>query len=208
MGEIEPPISFLDFETIGPAIPLYAQTRPYQAIPFQWSLHVCDSDGDLEHSSFLHDGEDDPRKDFIASLLRSIPASGSIVAYSNYETTLMKALTRDYPEYADELLALCDRVVDQLQIVRSEYYHPDFHGSFSIKSVLPALVPDRTYDDLELTEGTAAAATYARLLADDLENCERIGLREALLAYCARDTEAMVWVYDALVKESKSPARD
>ena len=208
LGEIEPPISFLDFETIGPAIPLYAQTRPYQAIPFQWSLHVRDSDGDLEHSSFLHDGEDDPRKDFIASLLRSIPATGPIVAYSSYETTLMKALTRDYPEYADELLALCDRVVDLLQIVRSEYYHPDFHGSFSIKSVLPALVPDRTYDDLELTEGTAAAATYARLLADDLENCERIGLREALLAYCARDTEAMVWVYDALVKESKSPARD
>ena len=208
LGEIEPTMSFLDFETVSPAIPLYAQTRPYQAIPFQWSLHVRDSDGVLSHSSFLYDGNGDPRREFIASLLRSIPASGSIVTYSSYERTQMKALARTFPENEAELLALCDRVVDLLQIIRGEYYHPDFHGSFSIKSVLPALVPDETYDDLELADGGAAAATYARLQADELPDSERSSLREALLAYCARDTEAMVSVYDALVRESNSSARD
>ena len=200
-------MSFLDFETVSPAVPLYAQTRPYQAIPFQWSLHVRDSDGVLYHYSFLRDGNGDPRKEFIASLLKSIPASGSIVTYSSYERTQMKALARTFPEDEAELLALCDRVVDLLQIIRGEYYHPDFSGSFSIKSVLPALVPDGTYDDLELANGGAAAATYARLLADDLPDSERNKLREALLAYCARDTEAMVGVYDALVRESNSSAR-
>ena len=120
----------------------------------------------------------------------------------------MKALARTFPEDEIELPALCDRVVDLLQIIRSEYYHPAFHGSFSLKSVLPALVPDVTYDDLELADGGAAAATYARLQADDLPDSERKKLREALLAYCARDTEAMIGVYDALLRESNSSTRD
>lgn len=208
LAEIEAPVSFLDFETLSPAVPLYAQTRPYQTIPFQWSLHVHGSNGTLSHSSYLHDGIGDPRQEFIASLLKSMPEPGSIVTYSSYESTLLKSLAKTFPESADELLALCDRIVDLLNIVRSEYYHPEFHGSFSIKSVLPALVPDGTYDDLEISHGAAAAAIYTRLLGDDLTTSERMRLRKALLAYCARDTEAMVGVYEALVKESNLSVTD
>ena len=208
LAEIEAPVSFLDFETVSPAVPLYVQTKPYQTIPFQWSLHVRNSDGILSHSSYLHDGNGDPRQEFIAGLLKSMPESGSVVTYSSYERTQLKSLAKTFPESADELLALCDRIVDLLNIVRSEYYHPDFHGSFSIKSVLPALVPGQAYDDLDLADGSAAAATYARLLTDELSDSERKRLQEALLAYCARDTEAMIGVYDALVKESNLLARD
>ena len=94
---------------------------------------------------------------------------------------------------------MSERVFDLLQPTRAEYYHPGFHGSFSMKSVTPALVPELAYDDLEIQEGIAASASYAQLTADDVPSADRDRIREALLAYCARDTEAMVRVFEALV---------
>ena len=199
LGEISFPASFLDFETLSLAVPIYAGTRPYQTIPFQWSLHVRDADGGLSHSAFLDDGAGDPRERFITALLDALPAEGSVVAYSGYETRILKELAEAFPQYADRLLALCERVVDLLRVVRDGYYHPRFHGSFSIKTVLPALVPDLSYGDLDVPEGMAASAAYARLITGDTPDSEKAATREALLAYCARDTEAMVRVYDALL---------
>lgn len=201
LREIEFPASFLDFETINPAIPMYVGTRPYQRIPFQWSLHVRDEEGGLTHSEFLHDGDDDPREWFITNLLAAIPTQGSIVAYSSYEKSMLRELARDFPYYRTPLLALTGRVIDLLRVVRSEYYHPGFHGSFSIKSVTPVLVPDLSYDDLEIQEGTAASVSFTRLSAGDLQQAEAVEVREALLAYCERDTEAMVRVHEALLSE-------
>ena len=202
LGEISFPASFLDFETLKLAIPVYGGTRPYQTIPFQWSLHIRDSDGGLRHSSFLDGGPGDPRERFITSLLEAIPSHGTIVAYSSYEKTVMKELARAFPQYESRLLALCERVVDLLALIRSDYYHPEFHGSFSIKSVIPALFPDLAYDDLEIPEGLAAAAAYARLMDDDTPQSGRAKISEALLAYCERDTEAMVRVFEVLLAES------
>ena len=202
LGEISAPAGFLDFEALSPAIPIYAGARPYQTIPFQWSLHVRDSNGQLRHSSFLDDGPGDPRERFAASLLAAIHPRGAIITYSSYEETVMKDLAQVFPEYESRLLAVCERIVDLLRLIRDNYYHPDFHGSFSIKSVLPALVPDLSYDDLEIAEGQGAAAAYAGLIAGDTPPSEGAKIREALLAYCARDTEAMVRVYEALVAES------
>ena len=201
LGEISFPACFLDFETLNPAVPVYAGTRPYQTIPFQWSLHVRDSDGGLRHSSFLDGGPGDPRERFITSLLEDIPSLGTIVAYSSYEKTVMRELAQAFPQYEGRLLALCERVVDLLALIRSNYYHPEFHGSFSIKSVIPALVPDLAYDDLEIPEGLAAAAAYARLRDDDTPQSDRARISEALLAYCERDTEAMVRVFEVLLAE-------
>ena len=202
LGEIGFPAGFLDFEALNPAIPIYVGTRPYQTIPFQWSLHVRDSDGGLRHSAFLDDGPGDPRERLVAALLAAIPSEGAVVAYSGYEETVMKGLAQAFPQYGSRLLAVCERVVDLLQLVRGSYYHPGFHGSFSIKSVLPALVPGLAYDDLEIPEGMAAAAAYARLIAGDTPQSDEVEIREALLAYCERDTEAMVRVYEALLAES------
>ena len=199
LREITFPASFLDFETISPAIPIYVGTRPYQRIPFQWSLHIRDSGGELTHREFLDDGSGDPRERFITSLLAAVPQAGSVVAYSSYEQSVLRELARAVPRYQDRLLALADRVIDLLKIVRSEHYHPGFHGSFSIKSITPVLVPELAYDDLDIREGTSVSAAYAQLVTGDLQEIEAEKIREDLIAYCKRDTEAMVRVYETLL---------
>ena len=202
LSGIEFPASFLDFETIAPAVPIFVDTRPYQWIPFQWSLHVQDSEGSLSHRDYLHEGDDDPRRGFIESLLEAVPDTGSIVVYSNFEEQVLRQLAAEFPRYEAQLAALRERLVDLLQIVRDCYYHPEFHGSFSIKSVVPVLAPGLSYDELEIPEGRAASATYQRLLTDDVPPPEATKIRQSLLAYCAQDTEAMVRVYEALLKEA------
>ena len=191
LGEIVSPASF----------PVYVGTQPFQTLPFQWSLHVRESDGSLRHRAFLAEGADDPREELVVSLLQAVPDQGTIVAYSNYERTVLKDLALAFPQYEDRLLELCDRIVDLHRLVRAYYYHPEMHGSFSIKAVLPALVPDLSYGDLEIAEGRAAAAAFSRSIAPDTPDDERIRIRESLLAYCKRDTEAMVRVYEALATE-------
>ena len=201
LTEIDHPITFLDFEALNAPIPIYVGTRPFQTVPFQWSLHVRESDGALKHNSFLGEGREDPREHLIVTLLDAVPANGSIVAYSNYERTVLRGLAQAFPQYEEGLLALCDRLVDLHRLVRGYYYHPGMHGSFSIKSVLPVLVRELGYDDLEIAEGRAAAAQFARSIAPDTPRKERAAIRESLLAYCERDTEAMVRVYEALLAE-------
>ena len=203
LGEIAFPAAFLDFETVGLAVPVYVGTRPYQRVPFQWSMHVLDADGRLSHASFLNGDAEDPRERFITGLLEAVPSEGSIVAYSPYEKTMMRELAEAFPHYKDGLLALCDRVVDLLKLLRGGYYHPGFNGSYSLKSVLPALVPDMGYADLDVQDGMAASMAYARMTAADASASEKASIRQALLAYCERDTEAMVRIYHALLSEAR-----
>ena len=141
LSEIEYPASFIDFETFSPAVPMYSGTSPYQTIPFQWSLHVRNNDGRLRHNSFLDEGPDDPRERFITSLLTAVSPNGSVVTYSGYEAYVLSSLARAFPTYERDLLELRSRIVDLLQLIRGSYYHPGFHGSFSIKSVVSALRP-------------------------------------------------------------------
>ena len=110
----------------------------------------------------------------------------------------MKDLPTEFPAFADALLDLCDRTFDLLKLVREQYYHPQFHGGFSIKSVLPALVPKMGYGDLEIQHGLVAALGFGRMVAEDTPIDEKEKTREALLAYCQKDTEAIVRVFDAL----------
>ena len=192
------PVHFLDFETFSPALPTYPGTRPYQVIPFQWSLHVRDGSGELCHQAFLADGGDDPRERFTTSLLDAVGSEGTIVAYSGYEQSTIRQLAADHPTYAERLLGLDDRFLDLLEVIRAHYYHPNFHGSYSIKAVLPAVVPDAGYQDLEIQDGNQASLTFTQMMSAEMQDDERKRLRKALLAYCRRDTEAMVWIFDAL----------
>ena len=199
LGRLEYPIHFLDFETFNPALPLYLGTRPYQVIPFQWSDHIITDNGELIHEDFLYDGSDDPREQFTRSLLKALAARGSIVVYSSYEATCIRALADALPDLSSDLMALLEgRIVDLLALVRNHCYHPEFHGSFSIKSVLPALVPDLGYSDLEISDGGQASAAYAEMVRPERPADHRIQLRESLLAYCRRDTEAMVRLFEKL----------
>jgi hypothetical protein len=146
----------------------------------------------------LHDDAGDPREAFVTSLLDSVLPEGSIVVYSGYEQTIIKQLAEIFPEHEGRLLALCDRLFDLLKLLRKNYYHPEFHGSYSIKSVLPALVPEMSYGDLEIQDGSVASVAFARMIAADTPEPERVKIQGGLLAYCQRDTEAMVRVFDTL----------
>ncbi|MFA5843241.1 MAG: DUF2779 domain-containing protein [Coriobacteriia bacterium] len=194
------PVRFLDFETIATALPIFPGTRPYQVVPFQFSVHTLGADGGLEHSEYLHEGPGDPRRELAAALLDALGEEGSILSYSPYERGRIVGLAEYLPDLARPLLALAARLVDLLPVVRDGVYHPAFSGSFSIKKVLPALCPGQGWDDLEIAEGEIAALSYARLRDPRTPVAERQTLRDALLAYCRRDTEAMVAVYRALTE--------
>lgn len=191
LATAQQPIHYLDFETWSPALPEYPGTRPFQALPFQFSLHVEDSDGATKHIEFLHEERSDPRRPLAEALLQALGDSGSIVVYSSFEKTTVTNLARDLPDLADPLLALVDRLWDLRPIVRNHYYHPAFRGSFSIKDVLPAMLPGEGWADLEITGGGDAGLFYERGLAtSDPETRKREF--KALLDYCRQDSWAMV----------------
>ena len=198
LDQLEYPLHSIDFETFNPALPRYAGTRPYQVIPFQWSLHKVDRDGNIQHAGFLHTTSEDPRKAFLSSLLDSIDPEGSIITYSPYEATMLKSLAEKFPEYAGAVEGLLPRMVDLAKIVREHFYHPGFRGSFSLKAVLPALVPELDYNNLTIGDGLAAAASFVKMIADGVDKDEKQARREALWEYCQQDTLALVKVIEAL----------
>jgi len=199
LGEVAYPVHFLDFETFNPALPLYPGTRPYQVIPFQWSLHVQDSQGNLNHDSFLHTGTGDPRDAFSAALIEAIGPVGTIIVYGNFEEARLKELAATFPRYSDRLMSLVDRLLDLLNVVRKHYYHPGFHGSYSIKSVLPALVPELGYEDLSIQDGSTASVAFTRIIDPGADDVERVRIRGELADYCKKDTEGMVRIFEALI---------
>ncbi len=197
LAEARFPVHFVDFETFMPALPVFAGTRPYQAIPFQWSDHVLSRDGSVTHHEFLHGGVDDPRRRFAESLLDAVGVAGSVVVYSTYEKTCLRELEAALPELAPRLARLRTRLFDLLPVIRAHIYDPAFHGSFSIKAVLPAILPHLGYDDLEIGDGLMAALAYEELRDPRTSVRRAAELRANLLAYCERDTEAMLELFRA-----------
>lgn len=198
-----PPTCYLDFEAMMPPIPLYEGTRPYQTIPFQWSLHAATGDGVLHHREFLADGDSDPRRRFAETQIETLEMfDGPIIVYSAYEKTRLTELAAQFSDLRESLNAIIDRLVDLLPIVRGAVYFPEFWFSNSIKAVAPALCPGFGYDDLEgIADGVAASTAFLRLASGDLlEEVEVTQKRAALLAYCHRDTMAMVEVHRALAR--------
>jgi hypothetical protein len=192
------PVHFLDFETFAPALPLYAGTKPYKTIPFQWSDHILNADGAITHREFLHDEPTDPRRPFAERLLETLGNKGSIVVYSSFEATRLRELGEHFEDLAPTLERVRKRIVDLLPLIRDHVYDPEFHGSFSLKSVLPALVPGLGYDDLEITDGGVASLAYTEMQATLTARKRWIALRAALLAYCKRDTEALLRLVNLL----------
>jgi len=195
-------VHFLDFETLGFAVPKYAGTRSYQSIPFQWSDHILHKNGVLEHWEYLCKEDKDPREEFAKTLLGALGKRGSIVTYTNYEEGIIKKLAEGFPQYSDQLLATLYRVVDLYAIIRKNYYHPEFHGSFSLKSVVPALLPDMNYENLAIREGQQAGLEFLRMIDPSTPTEERERIKVALLAYCGQDTLAMVKLRENILNRS------
>ncbi len=183
-------VRYLDFETFAPAVPRFAGTRPYDAIPFLFSVHTERESGPPGHEDYLHEGGDDPRPALADRLIAALGSSGSICTWSGYERRILRGLAAALPDRAGALRAIEARLFDLLPAVRDNLYHPAFRGSFSIKAVLPALVPGLDYADLPIADGQAAAVRYVRALAAGDPQESRRTFAD-LRAYCARDTLAL-----------------
>jgi len=191
--ELAYPRYYLDFETINPAIPVWAGTQPFEALPFQWSCHIERSPGSFEHAEFLDVSGEPPMRAFAETLLDTLGETGPILAYSHYEKRIIGELATRFPDLAPALRPLIDRLVDLLPIAKRNYYHPDMLGSWSIKAVLPTVAPDMHYSELEeVQDGQAAGAAYLEAIDPTTSDARREHLRARLLDYCRFDTEAMV----------------
>ena len=196
------PLSYLDFETIGTAIPLFDGVRPYQQVPFQFSLHIVKEEGAKpEHHGFLASGREDPREEILAELKALLGTKGSIVAYNaGFEKRALKESVAVYRKYQTWYEKIEPRFVDLLQPFRAfHYYHPDQQGSASIKSVLPALTGSG-YEGMEIADGGTASQEFLRITFGDVPARERQTVRKRLEEYCKKDTMAMVEVVEAIEK--------
>jgi predicted RecB family nuclease len=200
LSTLEYPLFFMDFESVYPAIPRFSGMWPYSQIPFQWSVHrQLTPTSQLEHFEFLADDQNDPRQKFIASLCEVLGKHGQITVYNaGFESRRLSELAQWLPEFKERIKNIRGRLWDLLPFIRKHVYHPKFWGSFSIKAVLPALVPDMAYEGLEVADGNEAGLAWERIIGGELGQAERQRLRDALLAYCQQDTLAMVKILDRL----------
>jgi predicted RecB family nuclease len=194
------PLYFLDFETFSVPIPPFDRISPYTHVPFQYSLHVQDHPGaEAKHIGYLAVAGSDPRIDFLDQLLRETEGSGDLIVYNvSFERNVLRDLAEQFPRYAEEVQMRIERLVDLMEPFRQRlYWKPEMGGSVSLKAVLPALVPDLSYDELEVQDGTQAMQVYLGL--EDLgDSGAAEAQRQALWAYCELDTLAMVRILEAL----------
>jgi hypothetical protein len=200
LDTLDYPLFFLDFETFMTAIPLYKDVRPYQVIPFQYSLHIQNSAiEEPEHYSFLADGKKDPRPEILKLLKKLLGNSGSIIAYNaGFEKGKLADASATFAEYKDWFEGIQNRIVDLLSPFRAfDYYHPAQNGSASLKAVLPALT-GKSYEGMEIADGGTASNEYLRITFGDIETIDRQHVRDQLGEYCGLDTMAMVWIVEKL----------
>lgn len=195
------PLYALDFEAAQFAVPRYVGTRPFDAIPFQFSCHIQREPGAaLDHREFLAETGDDPRDAIARSLLDALGEAGSILVYSGYESRIIGELAGWLPHLAEGLQSLRPRLVDLLKLLERHYCHPDFRGSYSIKNVLPVLVPGMSYGGMDISDGRAAGRAWLELI-ETQDWVKKQALVQNLLDYCRQDSLAMLKLRDALLAE-------
>jgi len=195
------PAYYLDFETVQTALPLYSDIPPYTQIPTQYSIHICSSQGQIDgHFDYLADPMKDCRRELAEKLISDCGNKGSIIVYTSFEKTRLKALIDLFPDLEKPLNTLLERIIDINKLISDNLYHPEFHGSYSIKIVLPVLVPDLGYEDMDVSNGQDASATFAYMAKGKYDDEEAKDKRKQLLEYCKLDTLAMVKLHECLIK--------
>ena len=195
MRRLDYPRYYLDFESLGPAIPRFPGMRPYRALPFQWSCHFEPSAGELDHAEFLDLSGEPPFRRVAESLLRALGRSGPILVYSPYEATMIRRLEALFPDLAESLTALRARIVDLKPIVEAGFYHPQMRGSWSIKALLPHVDAALDYKKLVgIQDGMAASSAYLEAVSPDSSTVRIADIDRQLRRYCRLDTLAMVSV--------------
>jgi hypothetical protein len=206
LDELYYPLCFLDFETFMSAVPLYDDMKPYQQIPFQFSMHcIMKKGGAIQHKEFLAQPGTDPREELLNALTKSIPANACIVAYhKSFETSRLKELAALFPKHMKTINGWIEAMVDLIVPFRKRMlYSYKQKGSHSIKAVLPAFVKNMSYEDMEIADGGAAMEAYHEMcaVADSPKELKRI--RTALLEYCKQDTLAMVKLLEVIEEKAK-----
>ena len=187
------PRYYLDFETIGPAVPVWAGTRPYAPVAVQWSCHIEESEGQLQHEEFLDLSGEPPMRDLALALVECLGNAGPVLMWTRYEEGVIRNLIDMFPELAEPLQEIIDRLYDMHPVVKQNFYHPKMMGSWSIKAVMPAVNPDMDYAQLEgIKEGTGASDGFLEAIAPETMPERKAELDEQLRRYCRFDTEAMV----------------
>lgn len=187
------PRYYFDFESVNPGVPMWAGTRPYQQVPFQWSCHREARNGTLTATAYLAADASDPRRACAESLLTALGTEGPIyVYYAPFERSRLEELAAAFPGLRQDIAAVIERLVDLLPLAQQYYYHPDMRGSWSIKKVLPTVAPDLSYETLMVGDGGMAQEAYIEMVHPSVTDERRAELRQALLDYCGQDTMAMV----------------
>ena len=192
------PAYFLDFETAMFAVPIWNGTRPFQQLPFQFSVHTLQEDGSLIHYNFLDLSGNDPSQSCAKALVDQCGVKGPIFAYNaGFEKGVMCKLAERFPEYAQALENIIGRVVDLLPIARNRYYHPSQQGSWSLKAVLPAAIPELSYAQLVgVQNGSMAVDAYMEAITPGTTTERKQELYHQLNEYCKLDTFAMVKLWE------------
>ena len=192
------PAYFLDFETISFAVPIWAPSRPYENLPFQYSLHRVDDDCSLHHTEFLDTSGEDPRRLLAEQMIEECGTAGAIFAYNaGFERKVIEELIDIYPDLASSLTTLRERVVDLLPIARECYYNPSQNGSWSLKAVAPDIAPELSYENLDgVHVGSEAGIAYLEACEPNTTLERREELRRQMLAYCELDTLATVRIWE------------
>ena len=200
------PTRFLDFETAMLAIPIWKGTRPFQPLPFQFSLHRLDESGKISHEAFLDLSGDDPSLKLTEALIKHCEESGPIFAYNaGFEIRVIRELGDRFPEHDASLRRIIDRIVDLMPIARERFYHPSQHGSWSLKAVLPAACPDLSYENLAgIADGGMAMEAFKEALAPETTPERKQEIETQLLEYCNLDTLALVRLWELFKGERLS----
>jgi hypothetical protein len=194
------PCHYLDFETVTTFLPLYEGHGCHRHVLTQFSVHRREAPGSgTQHREFLADAERDCEREAAIALIRALGDNGSVIVYSGFEQSRIEALIVRFPDLRTQLASLLTRLVDLERMIEAHVYHPDFSGSYSLKNVLPALAPDRSYAGMDVANGGAAIAQFARLARGEITGDAAATTRSSLLAYCAMDTQAMVRLHDVLL---------
>jgi len=198
------PRSYIDFETIAFAVPRWIGTRPWQQVPFQFSLHIEEEAVALIHKEFLCLGPVDPRRLCAEALLGAVPKEGAIIAYNaSFERTCVKQLAALFPDLREDLEALANRIVDLLPVTRKHWYHREQRGSWSIKAVLPTITQESGYEALSVADGSAAQVAYLEASCPECDPERKEQIARDLREYCALDTRAMVALLQHLTTEGE-----
>ena len=201
LDQLEYPLYFLDYETFAPGVPLFNGYRPYQRMIFQYSLHIQEKpDGELKHYSYLAKDWEDPSKKLAEDLKEKIKDKGSVISWNmGFEKGCNSEMGERYPEFMSFFEGINNRMFDLMNVFKKGYYvHKDFHGSASLKRVLPVIIPELSYNNLEINEGMEASNKWRDMIDPKTDKKESEKIYNNLLKYCELDTLAMVKILEKL----------